>query len=89
MAPVCDPPRPRRDAIAKRLKEAGVGTTSIHYPVPPHLSGAYRGRGWGRGSFPVAEEQAATVLSLPIGPHLAAEAVEAVTAAVAAAASRL
>lgn len=59
-----------RDGLQQRLSDKGVGTL-IHYPIPPHLSGAYAGHGWGAGSFPVAEELARTVLSLPMGPHLA------------------
>lgn len=60
---------PKRDALQRRLAEAGVGTL-IHYPVPPHLSGAYADAGMARGAYPLAEELAGTVLSLPIGPHL-------------------
>ena len=60
---------PRRDALQHTLTESGIGTM-IHYPVPPHLAPAYRTSGWGEGSFPVTEELARTVLSLPIGPHL-------------------
>jgi dTDP-4-amino-4,6-dideoxygalactose transaminase len=59
---------PARDALADTLRQAGVHTL-VHYPIPPHLSGAYAGR-WERGSFPVAERLAQEVLSLPIGPHL-------------------
>jgi dTDP-4-amino-4,6-dideoxygalactose transaminase len=59
-----------RDGLQQRLSDKGIGTL-IHYPIPPHLSGAYAGHGWGAGSFPVAEELARTVLSLPMGPHLA------------------
>ncbi|MCX6142672.1 MAG: DegT/DnrJ/EryC1/StrS family aminotransferase [Ignavibacteriales bacterium] len=59
----------RRDALQQVLSDAGVGTL-IHYPVPPHLSGAFSGLGWKRGDYPVAEALADTVLSLPIGPHL-------------------
>jgi dTDP-4-amino-4,6-dideoxygalactose transaminase len=62
----------RRDQLQQRLTETGIGTL-IHYPVPPHLSGAYGGNGWGPGSFPLAEEMAGSVLSLPIGPHLREE----------------
>jgi dTDP-4-amino-4,6-dideoxygalactose transaminase len=58
-----------RDKLQQKLTEAGVGTL-IHYPVPPHLSGAYAEGKWARGAFPVAETLADTVLSLPIGPHL-------------------
>jgi dTDP-4-amino-4,6-dideoxygalactose transaminase len=60
---------PQRDALQRKLTEAGIGTL-IHYPVPPHLSGAYAGLGFAKGSFPVAEEIASTALSLPMGPHL-------------------
>ena len=60
---------PLRDELQKYLKESGVGTL-VHYPVPPHLSGAYADGGWKRGDFPTTEELADTVLSIPIGPHL-------------------
>jgi dTDP-4-amino-4,6-dideoxygalactose transaminase len=61
-----------RDGFQQRLTDAGVGTL-IHYPVPPHRSGAYAEMGLNGGSFPIAEHLAATVLSLPIGPHLTAQ----------------
>jgi dTDP-3-amino-3,4,6-trideoxy-alpha-D-glucose transaminase len=57
----------RRDSLRRFLTEAGI-ETMIHYPVPPHLSGAYAGTV--RGEFPAAEQAADTILSLPIGPHL-------------------
>jgi len=60
---------PRRDALQQQLTEAGIGTL-VHYPVPPHLSGAYADGKWTRGAFPVAEDMADNILSLPIGPHL-------------------
>jgi dTDP-4-amino-4,6-dideoxygalactose transaminase len=58
-----------RERLTRHLAEAGVGTL-IHYPQPPHLSGAYRDAGFRRGDFPVAERIAATELSLPLHPHL-------------------
>jgi dTDP-4-amino-4,6-dideoxygalactose transaminase len=61
---------PRRDELQQRLTQAGVGTL-VHYPVPPHLSGAYRGLNLARGAFPVTENIAASALSLPLGPQLA------------------
>lgn len=64
---------PGRDCLQQRLKGAGIGTL-VHYPVPPHLSGAYGQMGFSRGAFPVAEDLAATELSLPMGPHLASAA---------------
>jgi dTDP-4-amino-4,6-dideoxygalactose transaminase len=60
---------PRRDELQAKLSAAGVGTL-IHYPVPPHLSAAYRSLGYKPGDFPVAERLCAEILSLPIGPHL-------------------
>ena len=59
---------------------AGVDTL-IHYPVPPHLSEAYKERGWRHGDFPITEELARSVLSLPIGPHLEGGAADQVIAA--------
>lgn len=66
---------PERDALVKRLNEADVGTL-IHYPVPPHLQTAYSERGFGVGAFPVVERMAGEVMSLPMGPQMAAESVE-------------
>jgi dTDP-4-amino-4,6-dideoxygalactose transaminase len=60
---------PKRDALQQKLAAADIGTL-IHYPVPAHLSGAYADGPWKRRDFPIAEELAGTVLSLPIGPHL-------------------
>jgi dTDP-4-amino-4,6-dideoxygalactose transaminase len=63
---------PQRDALQQKLTEAGIGTL-IHYPVPPHLSGAYsefRPLTSDLWRMPIAEQLAETVLSLPIGPHL-------------------
>jgi dTDP-4-amino-4,6-dideoxygalactose transaminase len=58
-----------RDGLASRLNEAGVQTL-IHYPLPPHLQGAYAQMGLAEGRYPVAEALARQVLSLPIGPQL-------------------
>jgi dTDP-4-amino-4,6-dideoxygalactose transaminase len=69
-----------RDAVQAALREAGVGTL-IHYPVPPHLSGAYGHMKLPRGQFPLAEEIASTALSLPMGPHATVAAVDAVVEA--------
>lgn len=59
---------PKRDALQKHFADAGIQTI-IHYPIPPHLSGAYQSLGFGNGAFPIAEQLAGEVLSLPIGPH--------------------
>jgi dTDP-4-amino-4,6-dideoxygalactose transaminase len=60
---------PQRDALQKKLAEAGIGTL-IHYPVPTHLSGAYSAMRLAPGALPIAAQLASTVLSLPISPHL-------------------
>jgi dTDP-4-amino-4,6-dideoxygalactose transaminase len=72
---------PRRDALQKALTQAGVGTL-IHYPIPPHLQGAYCHSGWAKGAFPIAERIAEQGLSLPIGPHLNSERAEAIISAI-------
>lgn len=60
---------PKRDALQQRLIDAGI-TSLIHYPVPPHLSAAYGDLHLPKGSLPITERLADTLLSLPIGPHL-------------------
>ena len=58
-----------REALVAHLKSAGVGTL-IHYPIAPHFQKCYAHMGWQKGQFPVAEELAETVLSLPLYPGL-------------------
>ncbi|MBO4515340.1 MAG: DegT/DnrJ/EryC1/StrS family aminotransferase [Lachnospiraceae bacterium] len=55
----------RRDELLRYLDENGIGTI-IHYPIPPHLSEAYRYLGMKEGDLPVTEEYAKTVLSIPL-----------------------
>jgi dTDP-4-amino-4,6-dideoxygalactose transaminase len=66
---------PKRDELQKHLADQGVQTI-IHYPIPSHLSGAYKRCGFGRGMLPIAERVSGEVVSLPIGPHLDPEAVK-------------
>jgi dTDP-4-amino-4,6-dideoxygalactose transaminase len=58
-----------RDLVERRLAEQGVQTV-VHYPVPIHLQKAYSGLGLRPGAFPVAEQAAQTVLSLPLFPEI-------------------
>ena len=58
-----------RNELKTFLEKNGVGT-SIHYPVPIHLQRAAAGLGYGPGSFPVAEQQAKQILSLPVYHNL-------------------
>lgn len=64
-----------RDELQKQLATLGIGSL-IHYPVPPHLTGAYESLGYKMGIFPIAETVCNEVLSLPIGPHLSDEEVQ-------------
>jgi dTDP-4-amino-4,6-dideoxygalactose transaminase len=59
----------KRDALQEHLSKNGIGTL-IHYPIPPHLQKAYQHLGFKKGDFPIAEEIAATCLSLPIWPGM-------------------
>lgn len=68
----------QRDALMESLKSLGIGTL-IHYPIPPHLSQAYRELGYKAGDFPITEKLANEVLSLPMGLHLSDEQVTIVT----------
>lgn len=72
---------PRRDALAAHLASCGIGTL-MHYPVPPHLSGAYAAMGLRPGDLPIAERLAGETLSLPMGPHLSDDEVDRVIDAV-------
>ncbi len=58
-----------RDAIRAHLQKRGIETL-VHYPIPIHLMPAYKNLGYKKGSFPVAEAAAKTVLSLPLFPGL-------------------
>ncbi|SPM37085.1 dTDP-4-amino-4,6-dideoxygalactose transaminase [Mycobacterium rhizamassiliense] len=63
-----------RDELQNHLATKGIQTL-VHYPIPPHLSGAFAPLGLTAGAFPIAEQAARTHLSLPIGPHLSDEGV--------------
>ncbi len=54
-----------RDSLIEHLSSHGIGTI-IHYPVPPHLSTAYDYLGIKKGSLPLTERCADTILSIPM-----------------------
>lgn len=58
-----------RSGLQTFLKEKGVAT-GIHYPIPLHLQPAFENLGYKKGDFPVSEQVAARVLSLPMYPEL-------------------
>jgi dTDP-4-amino-4,6-dideoxygalactose transaminase len=66
---------PERARLQAHLTAAGIGTI-IHYPCPPHLQPAYAELAYAPGRLPHAEQMAAEVLSLPMGPHLSDDAAQ-------------
>ena len=67
---------PNRDGLREHLRQAGIGT-GIHYPLPVHLQPAYRGRiAGGPSGLCASEKVSREILSLPIYPQLAEEAVD-------------
>lgn len=55
----------RREELIAYLDKKDIGTI-IHYPIPPHLSEAYRYLNMSKGSLPITEKYADTVLSIPL-----------------------
>ena len=55
----------RRQELIDYLNEKEIGTI-IHYPIPPHLSEAYGYLNIQKGSLPITEKYAETVLSIPL-----------------------
>lgn len=54
-----------RQKLIDYLNSLGIGTI-IHYPIPPHLAEAYQYLGFRAGDFPLTEEYADEVLSIPM-----------------------
>lgn len=55
----------KRGKLIDYLNERSIGSI-IHYPIPPHLSEAYKYLGYKKGSYPITEKLADTVLSIPM-----------------------
>jgi dTDP-4-amino-4,6-dideoxygalactose transaminase len=72
---------PDRAAFQAHLTVAGIGTV-IHYPTPPHRQAAYAELGLPEGTFPLSEAIHREIISLPIGPQMTDEQVDATIAAV-------
>jgi len=62
----------KREHFVSYLAEHGIGTI-VHYPIAPHLSEAYAYLGFEKGSFPIAEHYADTIVSLPLYNGMTAE----------------
>jgi len=63
---------PQRDKIKAFLASKGV-ESGVHYPIPLHLQPAYKDLGFHKGRFPVSEQLAREILSIPIYPELTEE----------------
>lgn len=61
-----------RNDLQNYLLHYGIDT-QIHYPIPPHLSEAYLSMGYKGGDFPITEELADSLLSLPLFDGMASE----------------
>ena len=55
----------KRDNLQNYLLENEI-ETQIHYPVPPHLAECYQELGYKKGDFPITEQYADEILSLPL-----------------------
>jgi dTDP-4-amino-4,6-dideoxygalactose transaminase len=70
-----------RAAAEDALRDAGIGY-GIHYPIPLHRQGAFADSARLAGPFPVAEDAAAKMLSLPMFPGITRDEVTAAVHAV-------
>jgi dTDP-4-amino-4,6-dideoxygalactose transaminase len=59
----------QRDALIAFLKKQGI-ECGIHYPIPLHLQPAYTSYGFRKGQFPVSEQLASEIVSIPMYPEL-------------------
>ena len=57
------------------LNNRGINTL-VHYPVPPHLSQAYKYLNIGYGQLPITEKYSNEVLSLPLYNEMTNEEIE-------------
>jgi len=64
-----------RESFQTYLLEKGI-TTQVHYPIPPHLSEAYQYLGHKLGDYPITEEYANTMISLPLYEGMTDEEIE-------------
>jgi len=62
----------QRTALQNNLKDAGI-PTAIYYPQPLHLQTAFSSLGYKKGDFPISEDYAQRIFSLPMHPYLTEE----------------
>ena len=60
-----------RDGLRQHLNDRKIGS-EVYYPVPLHLQQCFEHLGYREGDFPVSEEAASSVISVPVYPELSA-----------------
>ena len=70
-----------RDRLQQFMDDKGIAT-GLHYPMPLHLQKAYEHLGFKEGAFPVTENVACRLLSLPMYPQLSKEQIQYVADAI-------
>ena len=60
---------PSRDLIKLKLEEQGI-PTAVYYPKPLHLQKCFEYLNYKTGDFPVSENAAKEIISLPINPYI-------------------
>jgi len=58
-----------RTALLKKLQDNKI-PTAIYYPKPLHMQTAFANLGYKKGDFPVSEDYASRIFSLPMHPYL-------------------
>ena len=70
-----------RAAVQQTLKDKGI-PTAVHYPVPLNLQPVFAHLNQPAGTFPVSEDLATRVVSLPMSPYLVDEQIDRIADAV-------
>lgn len=64
-----------REKLQSYLSSKGIGTM-VHFPIPAHLSEAFKYLGHKEGDLPVTEECSRSIISLPMFPDISDEQIE-------------
>ncbi len=61
--------REQRSILLAKLRDAGI-PAAVYYPKPLHLQRAFAALGYHEGDFPVSEDCAGRIFSIPMHPYL-------------------
>jgi len=70
-----------RDAVQAKLQEQGI-PSAVHYPMPLHQQECFQYLGLKQGDYPISEQLAQEVMSLPMNPFLVDEEIDYISQAV-------